>query len=54
LEEYSDSPYSIYIDETGFVDADEYGEIHTIEIGSSIVLRVEEGFVTHYQVKEIG
>ncbi len=53
LEEYSDSPYSIYIDESGFVDADEYGVIQTIEIGDEIIFRVEDGVVTHYQVKEL-
>jgi len=53
LEEYSDSPYSIYIDETGFVNGDEYGEIHTIEIGDIITLKVEDCFVTDYEVEEL-
>jgi len=53
LEEYTDSPNSIYIDETGFINADEYGRIHTIEIGSDIVFKAIDGFVTHYQFKDI-
>ena len=53
LEEYADSPYSIYIDESGFVNADEYGEIRTIEVGESIVLKVKDGHVSHYLVKDL-
>lgn len=45
LEEYPDSPSSIYIDETGFVNGDEYGEILSIEIGDSFVLKVVKGFI---------
>lgn len=51
LEEYSDSPYSIYINEDGVVDGDEFGEVFAIEIGNSIALKVEDGFVTHHEVK---
>ncbi len=50
LEEFSDSPFSIYIDETGFVNADEYGDICTIEIGTAIRLEVVEGHVVGFEV----
>ena len=50
LEEFSDSLFSIYIDESGFVDADEYGEIYAIEIGTEIRLEVIEGHVVGFEV----
>ena len=53
LQEYDDSPYSIYINENGEVDADEYDDILTIEIGNRIVLKVVDGFVTHYELREL-
>jgi hypothetical protein len=53
IEEYSDSPYSIYINENGEVDTEEYDDISTIEVGNRIVLKVEDGFVTHYSIKEL-
>jgi hypothetical protein len=48
LQEYDDSPLSIYINTDGEIDSYEYKNINTIEIGDSIVLQVEDGFVTHY------
>ena len=53
IEEYSDSPYSIYIDSEGKIDTYEYDDIATIEIGDILVLQVEDNVVTHYQFKEI-
>lgn len=52
IEEYSDSPYSIYIDESGYVNADMYGDIHKIEVGDILVLEIADNLVTHYQIKE--
>lgn len=51
IEEYSDSPNSIYINELGEVDSDEYKNIHTIEIGDEIILKVTNNKVTHYEIK---
>ena len=51
LEEYSDSPYSIYIDSEGKLDTYEYDDIATIEIGDVLVLQVVDNVVTHYQMK---
>ena len=53
IEEYSDSPYSIYIDESGYVNADMYGDIHKIEVGDLLVLEIEDSVVTYYEVKEV-
>ena len=53
IEEYSDSPNSIYIDSNGKLDSYEYDDIATIEIGDVLVLQVENNVVTHYQLKEI-
>ncbi len=53
IEEYSDSPYSIYIDSNGKLDSYEYDDIATIEIGDILVLRVEDNVVTHCEFKEI-
>ena len=50
LEEYSDSPYSIYINELGEVDSYEYGEITSIEIGSEIILKVTNNIVVGYHL----
>jgi len=52
IEEYSDSPYSIYIDSNGKLDTYEYDDIATIEVGDILVLQVEDNIVTHYQIKE--
>lgn len=53
IEEYSDSPNSIYIDSEGKLDTYEYDDIATIEIGDILILQVEDNVVTHYQFKEI-
>ena len=45
LEEFSDSPYSIYIDERGEVESYEYINIYSIEIGSEIFLEVQNSRV---------
>ena len=52
IEEYSDSPYSIYIESNGKLDTYEYDDIATIEVGDILVLQVEDNIVTHYQIKE--
>ena len=51
LEEYSDSPYSIYIYETGEIDTYEYDEIHTIEIGCDIIFKVANKKIHSYEIK---
>jgi len=53
IEEYSDSPYSIYIDSQGKLDTYEYHDIATIEIGDILVFKVENNIVTQYEVKEL-
>ena len=53
LQEYDDSPNSIYINENGELDSYGYEHIHTIEIGNSITLKVKDGFVTYYEIKEL-
>lgn len=53
IEEYSDSPCSIYIDSDGKLDSYEYENIATIEIGDILTLKVEDNVVTHYQMKEL-
>lgn len=52
IEEYSNSPYSIYIDCNGKLDTYEYDNIATIEIGDSLILEVKDNIVTHYKIKE--
>jgi len=52
LQNYDDSPMSIYINENGEVDSYEYDNISTIEIGNNILLQVENGFVTNYKIKD--
>ncbi|MEA2072920.1 MAG: hypothetical protein U9O86_04985 [Campylobacterota bacterium] len=47
IEEYSDSPYSIYIDENGLVDSYEFEEIDTIEFGGYL-LKIEDKHVLTY------
>jgi len=51
LEEYSDSPYSIYINEAGEIDTYEYDNIHTIEIGSNIIFTVVNQKIESYEIK---
>jgi len=54
LEEYSDSPFSIYINASdGEIDTYEYHNIHTIELGNILTLKVKNGYVTHHQMKEL-
>ncbi len=52
LQEYDDSPKSIYINEDSGIDSYEYENIHTIEIGNDITLKIVDGFITHYLVEE--
>lgn len=52
IDEYSDAPNSIYIDERGVVETYAYCDIHTIELGSVATLHVEDNIVTHYSIKE--
>lgn len=51
IEEYSDSPNSIYIDSKGKLDSYEYENIATIEIGDFLLFRVYENIVTHYEIR---
>lgn len=54
LEEYSDSPLSVYINASdGEIDTYEYDNIYTIEFGNILTLKVEDGYVTYYQIKEV-
>lgn len=53
LQEYDDSPNSIYINKNGEVDSYGYEHIHTIEIDNSITLKVKDNFVTNYEIKEL-
>lgn len=50
IEEYSDSPYSIYINVEGVVESYEYGAISLIEIGPAICLHVEKQRVVSYEI----
>lgn len=53
IEEYSDSPYSIYIDENGYVDSYEFGNIFSITLGEIVTLRVNNSHVTDYILHRI-
>jgi len=53
LEEYPDSPYSIYINENGFVNSEEYDNISTIELGAMLVLQIKNNRVTNYMCKNV-
>ena len=53
IDEYSDAPNSIYIDERGAVDTDAYDGIQTIELGDVAILHVEDSVITHYNIKEL-
>lgn len=50
IEEYSDSPNSIYIDENGTVQSYEYGNIKTIELGENVVLYIEANELIEYSI----
>jgi hypothetical protein len=50
IEEYSDSPYSIYIYENGLVESYEYKFIKTIELGSTILLQIKDNHILGYQL----
>ena len=50
IDEYSDSPYYLYIDSDGNIDSDKYQNISSIEIGNKIVLNILKGVVTNYLV----
>ena len=52
VEEYPDSPFSIYINSKGEVDSYEYNNIHTINIGKFIVLRISDNQVSSVSYKE--
>jgi len=41
------------MNETGFVNADEYGEICTIEVGAGLVLKVKDNHITHYLLNNV-
>lgn len=49
IEEYSDSPYSIYIDENGLVDTYEFENISSIEIGG-YALEIKCNHVVDYYI----
>lgn len=53
IEEYSDSPNSIYIDEMGTLNTDDYNDIKTIELGDVAILYTENGLVAHYEIFEV-
>lgn len=50
IEEYSDSPYSIYINVEGVVESYEYKNIFLIEIGPAIRLHIEKQRVISYEI----
>jgi len=50
IEEYSDSPYSIYINEAGVVESYEDECINTIELGDEILLNIQNKKVTTYSI----
>jgi hypothetical protein len=50
LEEFSDSPYSIYINNEGEVESYEFINISTIEIGSEILLEVIDNRVIGFKL----
>lgn len=50
IEEYSDSPYSIYIYEDGLVESYEYEAIKTIELGNTILLQIKDNHILGYQL----
>ena len=52
LEEYSDSPYSIFIDAGGNVEVFGFEEVVTIEIGNIFVLHLHNNCITQYKMKE--
>ncbi|MDF1882606.1 hypothetical protein JHD49_01480 [Sulfurimonas sp. SAG-AH-194-C21] len=52
IEEYSDSPNSIYIDQFGDVDSYEYENISSIELGETLVIEIENRQVKGYLYKK--
>jgi hypothetical protein len=50
IEEYSDSPNSIYINEKGVVESYEYEDILTLELGEDIVLNIKANKVRGYSI----
>ena len=50
IEEYSDSPYSIYINEDGLVESYEYEAIKTIELGSAVLFQIKDNYIIGYQL----
>jgi hypothetical protein len=49
IEEYSNSPYSIYINNRGELNTYEYHDITTIELGNILIFRVQNNKITHYK-----
>lgn len=47
IEEYSDSPNSIYINANGIVESEVYKNITTIELGNIAILYVKNSIVHH-------
>jgi len=54
IQEYSDSPYSIYINEDGVINSYECEKIQTIDIGTEIHLQVIENKVVAYKLLQQG
>ena len=54
IEEYSDSPNSIYINEDGAIDSYEYENISTIELSNIATIRVENNNIVNYSMKNKG
>ena len=51
IEEYSDSPHSIYIDKNGNLDSYEYNILATIEIGNLLTFEIRNNRVHSYMLK---
>ena len=54
IEEYSDSPHSIYIDETGVIESYEYENITTIELGDTVILTAVNSRIQNYYILRQG
>ena len=51
LEEYSDSPYSIFINAVGAVEVFGFEDVVTIEIGDIFILHLHNNCISHYEIK---
>jgi hypothetical protein len=49
IEEYSDSPNSIYIDEDGTVESYEYKNISTITLGNLMLLNIDDNTIKDFE-----